>query len=88
MTIGAAAMGFMAALMTNPDITKVGLGFRSDKAKLQATFPGFPTKFESLFDISAYDKRGLAKLCLEELGAELCKVEQRSNWERRPLRLS
>ena len=54
----------MADLMTNPNIVKVGLGLRSDTDKLKITFPDFPptSSFQSLFDLSDYDKRGLAKL--------------------------
>jgi len=60
----------MADLMTNPNIVKVGLGLRSDTAKLKITFPEFPptASFQAVFDLSDYDTRGLARLCVEELG--------------------
>jgi hypothetical protein len=71
--LGSAARDWIAALLADESIIKVGLGFTNDLSQLEYTFPGFPDKmtFRNIFDISEYDRRGLAKLCAAELGVEM-----------------
>lgn len=85
-------------LFTHPGTIMIGFGFKSDLDMLAKCLPqmSFYRTIASFIDLQWYYSRvmtastqaGLAKVCKDVLGVELCKGEQMSNWERRPLRLS
>jgi ribonuclease D len=76
----------------------IGFGFSSDIDMFSRKHPqmGFIKYIRKFIDAQSYfgklflveQPRGLAKVAMELLGKQICKVEQLSNWERRPLRLS
>ena len=59
-------------------------------------YPGVEKRFARFIDVQDYymklyeldNQIGLAKVALELLDVEICKGEQMSNWEKRPLRLT
>ena len=83
-------------LFGNSNIAKVGISFAGDMAKLRESFPemlSFQCTLRSYVDLIEVHKRnkksnpgGLGNLCEIYLDISVCKTEQISNWERRPLR--
>ena len=72
------SFGFENDLETLPD--KINIFFK-EKAKV--------IDIENLFTIKYFEKcPSFAKVCEKVIGKPLCKFEQCSNWERRPLRKS
>lgn len=88
----------LTALFLNPDIIKLGINFKGDIEMMKKSYPhltAFGEEFVNLVDLlDVYtelfkeNSGGLAGLCEIILNQSLCKGEQMSNWERRPLRLS
>ena len=84
-------------LFGNSVIYKVGISFSGDILRLEKSFPHmicFQSQFRSYIDLIDVHKRnqknnpgGLSGLCEIYLDRQVCKTEQISNWERRPLRL-
>lgn len=85
----------------NPKTTILGFGFGSDIQMFNKSCPkmSFYKDIANLVDIEQMYKKvfpdfkdnggsSLAKVCQRLLGKKLCKAEQISNWERRPLRYS
>jgi hypothetical protein len=76
----------------------VGFSFNSDIEQFVRKFPNmkFYRYIKNFVDAQQYYARvylsggqtGLAKVCEKVFGKAICKVEQCSNWERRPLRQS
>ena len=90
----------LSNLFLNPSISKLGLNFSCDKSHLMASYPQIPCFSEcilSYIDLQLTYKSvfpeetgsgGLAMLCNRFLNCKLCKGEQISDWELRPLRES
>lgn len=88
----------LTKVFTNEKTICIGFSFRSDLEVFAKHFPNmqFYKKFAKFIDVQDYymklfeldNQIGLAKVALELLETEICKGEQMSNWERRPLRLS
>jgi hypothetical protein len=87
----------LQALLMDPSITKVGMGFHEDLKLLRHSCPYFQA-FETMSayaDLLADYKAvfnsqspgGLTGMCRTLLGKPLCKQEQCSDWNRRPLEL-
>ena len=80
------------------EIYKLGVSFEGDRKMLKQSYPhlqAFQKEMVNYVDVvAAYVKvegqspGGLAGACELVLGRSLCKYEQRSNWENRPLRES
>ena len=76
----------------------VGFSFKSDMDVFAKHLPrmNFYKYMRNFIDAQTYyskvfvaaQQTGLAKVAKEVLNFEICKGEQMSNWERRPLRLS
>lgn len=78
----------------------VGFGFTADFAQLEKSLPNlsFWKNITKFLDLQDYYKSvmtqqnwtgaGLKNVCEHLLGKKICKVEQMSNWENRPLRHS
>lgn len=88
----------LTSIFTSKETICIGFGFGSDISMLQQGLPKlqFYRHFENFIDVQAYykqvkkaDKIPSLALVVEQLfKQELCKGEQMSNWELRPLRLS
>lgn len=88
----------LTEIFNNPRSVIVGFSFSSDIDQFARKFPQmkFYRKIKNFIDAQQYYSRvyltggqtGLAKVALKVLGKEICKIEQMSNWERRPLRQS
>ena len=88
----------LANVFTHTDTLCIGFSFKSDLEMFNQFFPAmtFYKKFTNFVDVQDYymklheldNQIGLAKVSIEILGKEICKGEQMSNWEKRPLRLS
>lgn len=84
-------------LFGNSKIYKAGISFEGDLLKLHTCFPSmicFQPQLRSYIDLIDVHKRnqknnpgGLNGLCEIYFNSSVCKTEQISNWERRPLRL-
>ncbi|CAG9312615.1 unnamed protein product [Blepharisma stoltei] len=85
-------------LFLNEEIVKLGISFSGDIKNVLKSYPNL-TSFKVEFrpyvelldlymNIYGESAGGLAGLCELVLGRSLCKGEQMSNWERRPLKLS
>ena len=80
------------------EIYKLGVSFEGDRKMMRQSYPhlkAFQKEMVNYVDVvTAYAKiegkspGGLAGACELVLGRTLCKYEQRSNWENRPLRES
>ena len=88
----------MTEIFSSPDITIIGFDFGGDTREVSKKLPHltFIKYIANLLDLQAYYKEmtgsnqvtGLAKVAQAILGKPICKGEQMSNWEKRPLRLS
>ena len=89
----------LCEVFTNKDTVCVGFSFKSDLDVFSKYLPlmNFYKLFANFIDVQSYysevclEKKatiGLAKVAKHILDAEICKGEQMSNWEKRPLRLS
>lgn len=88
----------MCRVFSNPISTIIGFGFSSDIEQFARKLPNlnFIKYVKNFIDAQTYygkvylveQQTGLAKVALKVFGKSICKVEQMSNWERRPLRLS
>ena len=86
----------LTQVFTNKDTLCIGFSFHSDLEMFEQFFPSmsFYKKFTNFIDVQSYymkiyeldNQIGLAKVATELLGKEICKGEQMSNWELRPLR--
>lgn len=88
----------LTAIMTNDKSIMIGFSFGSDEAVFKKSCPNlsFYTDMSRIVDAQTiYSKvvpeakeigLGLSKVCEHVLKAKLCKGEQMSNWELRPLR--
>lgn len=87
----------LSSLMQS-EIYKLGVSFEGDRKMLKQSYPNltaFQKEMVNYVDVvGAYAKvegkspGGLAGACELVIGRTLCKYEQRSNWENRPLRES
>jgi 3'-5' exonuclease len=85
-------------LLGNSKIMKIGIGFDGDIARLKSSYKNMGCFKEPVYNyidlIHVYKKEknlnpgGLAGLSEIVLRVPMCKEEQKSNWELRPLRLS
>jgi ribonuclease D len=88
----------LTQIFTNPKSTIVGFSFSSDVSQFAKKFPRlkFYRYAARFIDAQTYYSRvctaqaqtGLAKVAEKIMGKAICKREQMSNWERRPLRNS
>ena len=91
----------LSAIFQNSNTTVLGFGFTSDIAVFNKycsnmKFLDYVPKFLEIQDFYKkvypdFAERGgssLATVCENMIGKKLCKNEQMSNWERRPLRFS
>ena len=88
----------LRSLFTDDRTLCLGFSFSSDYAMLKASLPEmhFYDRFTNFLDIQYYWKSvwksnsvvGLSKVVEKVLANPLCKSEQMSNWEKRPLRKS
>ena len=88
----------LTQVFTHENTLCIGFSFRSDLDMFAQFFPTmqFYKKFSKFVDVQEYymklhgldNQIGLAKVALDLLKQEICKGEQMSNWEKRPLRLS
>jgi len=88
----------MKAIFLNENSTLLGFSFNNDLNEFQDKSPHFTffQKVANFVDIQDYygelhainNQIGLLKVSEELFGKPLCKHEQISNWEKRPLRLS
>ena len=88
----------LTELFQSQNTLKVGVGFINDKNLGALSYPHmkcFTGEIKKHIDlvhlfqeVNGASPGGLAGLCELVLGLPLSKVEQRSNWEKRPLRLS
>jgi ribonuclease D len=88
----------LTQIFLNPDSTLLGFSFHSDLSEFRDRFPNmqFYKNIQNFLDIQHYyglvfdtdQQTGLLKVAEDLFGRPLCKHEQISNWERRPLRLS
>jgi hypothetical protein len=88
----------LSRVFRNEGSTVIGFGFSSDVDQFARKHPQyrFIKYVERFIDAQSYygkvmlveQQTGLAKVAAKLLGKSICKVEQISNWERRPLRLS
>ena len=85
-------------LFQNPEIIKIGISFKNDLTRLKQSYPSFVSFSQNIcnyidlihlfaqnFNFFPGGLAGLSEICLS---TSLCKQEQKSNWEKRPLRLS
>ena len=95
------SLATLCSIFGNPKTTILGFGFSSDISMFGKSCPkmNFYKDIANLVDIEQMYKKvypdfkenggsSLAKVCWRLLGKKLCKAEQISNWERRPLRYS
>ena len=88
-------------IFTHPDTLLVGFGFDSDIFMFRKFLPNleFTANIPRLLEVQEFfmavakvlkwnSGNSLANVCKQVLGKQLCKSEQMSNWERRPLRKS
>ena len=84
-------------IFSNENSLCIGFSFKNDLHVFARHLPNmnFFKVFAKFIDAQNYYSKicdvgqvGLAKVAKETIGFELCKGEQMSNWERRPLRLS
>jgi len=85
-------------IFTNPASLCIGFSFKSDLDVFARHFPNmqFYKLFANFIDAQTFygkvcissSQSGLSKVTKHLLNQEMCKGEQMSNWERRPLRLS
>lgn len=88
----------LTEMFTNPDIIKLGISFSGDIRNVKQSYKemtSFDFDLNNYIDLLDYYKEmynelpgGLAGLCERVLGIHLCKGEQMSNWEKRPLKFS
>ena len=88
----------LTEIFTNPDSLCLGFSFKSDLEIFSRHFPqmNFYRRIANFLDVQTYFARvcamasqcGLAKVTQHIHQVKLCKGEQMSNWERRPLRLT
>lgn len=88
----------MTEVFSNPHSTIIGFGFSSDIEMFARKHPSlnFIKFIKNFIDAQTFygkvylveQQTGLAKVALKIFGKSICKVEQMSNWERRPLRQS
>ena len=88
----------LTQIFTNQNTLCIGFSFKSDLDVFARHFPTmkFYKLFVNFIDAQTYygkvciasNQSGLAKVCKHLLQQEMCKGEQMSNWEKRPLRLS
>lgn len=89
----------LCEVFTNKDTVCVGFSFQSDLSVFKKHLPlmKFYKLFTNFIDVQSYYSKvclpektlvGLAKVAKHILNVEICKGEQMSNWEKRPLRLS
>lgn len=83
-------------IFTDPEILKVGVSFDGDLSRLKQSYPeclSFQIELSGYIDLISvfaghfkYYPGGLIGLCEILLNEKLCKLEQMSNWNQRPLR--
>ena len=88
----------MTELFSSPKIVIVGFSFNSDIEQFSKSFPTmkFYKYIQNFIDAQTYygivykdsPMTGLTKVAKAVLEKGICKREQMSNWEKRPLRLS
>ena len=87
----------LSEVFTNKDTICIGFSFKSDLDVFGKYLPrmNFYKLFTNFIDVQSYYSKvciaaqvGLSKVAKQILNAEICKGEQMSNWEKRPLRLS
>jgi len=88
----------LTELFTNEKTICIGFSFKSDMDVFAKHLPkmNFYKYMRNFIDAQTYyskvfvagQQTGLAKVASEVLRFEICKGEQMSNWEKRPLRLS
>jgi len=88
----------LTEIFTNETSVNIGFSFKSDMDVFAKYLPKmqFFRLFRNFIDLQTYYARvaiagqqtGLAKVAKDILKYEICKGEQMSNWEKRPLRLS
>lgn len=88
----------LCRIFSNPDSVIIGFGFSSDVEQFARKLPhlNFIKYVQNFIDAQAYfgkvylveQQTGLAKVAQKIFNKSICKVEQMSNWERRPLRQS
>lgn len=81
----------LCALLSNPDILKVGVGITTDMEKLKELPRKGPLQPRGILDLSHVTSRcglaevGLRGLCALLMGQNLAKTEQLSRWDKFPL---
>ena len=85
-------------LFQDPQVTKLGISFEGDMTRLKKSYPkmvSFQLSIKGYIDLvqvfagnNKYYPGGLAGLTRIVMDTQLCKLEQKSNWESRPLRLA
>ena len=88
----------LTRIFSNPKSVIIGFGFSSDIEQFARKLPSlnFIKYVKNFIDAQTYyskvylvtQQTGLAKVAHKIFGKHICKAEQMSNWERRPLRLS
>lgn len=88
----------LSKVFRNDASTIIGFGFSSDIEQFARKLPNlnFIKYVRNFVDAQSYfgkiylieQQTGLAKVALKVFNKAICKVEQMSNWERRPLRQS
>lgn len=88
----------LSRIFCNPSTVVIGFGFSSDIEQFARKLPhlNFIKYVKNFIDAQTYfgkvylveQQTGLAKVAQRIFNKTICKVEQMSNWERRPLRLS
>lgn len=88
----------LSRIFSNPTTVVIGFGFSSDIEQFARKLPhlNFIKYVKNFIDAQTYfgkiylveQQTGLAKVAQKIFNKTICKVEQMSNWERRPLRLS
>ena len=85
-------------LFGSSKVIKIGIGFDSDLIKLQESYKNMLCFKETVFSYvdlitvhkkeTKYNPGGLANLSEIHIDTPMCKAEQKSNWEQRPLSIS
>lgn len=88
----------LTKIFSNETSTIIGFGFSSDIEQFARKLPNlnFIKYVKNFIDAQSYfgkiylveTQTGLAKVAQKVYDKSICKVEQMSNWERRPLRQS
>jgi len=91
----------LTKIFTHPETSVLGFGFSADISQLRKECPkmSFHARIPNLMEVQDFYKAlfpdfkenggfGLASVCLRVMKKKLCKLEQMSNWEKRPLRFS